>query len=341
MNKSVVIGIDFSKLTLDVTFVKTEQPDVKYYQQFDNTEEGCNQIVKWVKGSTIDCSGWLICGEYTGLYSMTAAMVFNSKGIDLWLENPQQLKLSNGIQREKSDKVDSAQIAMYAIRFMDRAKLYKPKGEALLKVRELVRFKDRLTKNRTQLIVPSQELKQVREEWQEATYIHTQSLEIVKVIDEQIKDVERKMLALLETDPELKRLYKLINSVVGVGMQTAIYLLIHTWGFTAFDNPRQLACYCGVAPFSKQSGTSVKGKSQVSHIANKKLKSLLHMCALNAVKFDPFMKAYYERKIKEGKHKMNVLNNVKNKLIYRICAVVSSGQEYDKSYSFQQISEAA
>ncbi|MBS2211865.1 IS110 family transposase [Carboxylicivirga mesophila] len=341
MKKSVVIGIDFSKLTLDVTFFKVEQPDAKHYQQFDNTEEGCKQIIKWIKDSFSNCSDWLICGEYTGLYSMTAAMVFNSKRIALWLENPQQIKLSSGIKREKNDKVDSNQIAMYALRFMDRAKLYKPNGDVLLKVRELVRYKDRLTKIRTQIVVPSHELKQVRKEWNETTYIYNQSGEIMNVLEKQIKDIESKMLALLETDPELKRLYKLVNSVVGIGMQTAIYLLIHTWGFTAFNTPRQLACYCGVAPFSKQSGTSVKGKNQVSQIADKKLKSLLHMCALNAVKFDPFMKAYYERKMEEGKHKMNVLNNVKNKLIYRICAVVSSGQEYDKSYSFQHVYTAA
>lgn len=341
MKKSVVIGIDFSKLTLDVTILKVEQLETKYHQQFDNTEEGCKQIIKWVKSTYSDCSDWLICGEYTGLYSMTAAMVFNSKGIDLWLENPQQLKLSSGIQREKNDKVDSYQIAMYAIRFMDRAKLYKPNGDVLLKVRELVRFKDRLTKTKSQLFVPCKELKQVRKEWEESTYIYNRSKEIIKAIDQQINDIEREMLSLLKTDPDLKRLYKLINSVVGVGMQTAIYLLIHTWGFTAFDNPRQLACYCGIAPFSKQSGTSLKGKNHVSHIANKKLKSLLHMCALNAIKYDPFMRSYYERKVEEGKHKMNVINNVRNKLIYRIYAVVTSGQEYDKNYFLNGLNQAA
>jgi transposase len=115
-------------------------------------------------------------------------------------------------------------------------------------------------------------------------------------------------------------------------MQTAIYLLVHTWGFTSFENSRQLACYCGVAPFSKHSGTSIHGKSQVSHIANKKLKSLLHMCALNAKKYDPTIKEYYERRLSDGKHKMAVLNIVRNKLLHRIWAVVHSGEMYDKNY---------
>ena len=341
MKKNVVIGIDFSKLTLDVTFFNTNNPEEKHYQQFENTKKGCIQIIKWVKRTFKDCSDWLVCGEFTGIYSMTSAMVFNEKGIDLWLENPRQIKLSSGISREKNDKVDSKQIALYADRFMDRVKLYKPKSKALLKVRELVSYKDRLTKIRSQLSVPAKELKRVHKDWEEADYILDNSKEMIKQIDKQIKDIEHKMLFLLKSDPDLNRLYKLINSVVGVGMQTSIYLLIHTWGFTSFDTPRQLACYCGIAPFSKRSGTSIKGKSQVSHIANKKLKTLLHMCALNAIRYDPNIKAYYERKTQEGKHRMNVLNNVRNKLVYRIWAVVSSGQEYDKNYNLHKINQAA
>lgn len=118
-------------------------------------------------------------------------------------------------------------------------------------------------------------------------------------------------------------------------------MLIHTWGFKAFEDPRQLACYCGIVPFAKRSGTSLKGRPHVSHMANKKLKTLLHMCALNAVKYDPYLKLYYERKLEEGKHKMNVLNNVRNKLIHRICAVITSGQEYDKDYYMRNLTVAA
>lgn len=341
MKKSVIIGIDFSKLTIDVTYFNTDNKDAKCHEQFDNTEDGCKALIRLIKKSFNDTSNWLVCGEFTGIYSMTAAMTFNQEGVDIWLENPRQIKLSSGITREKNDKVDSEQIALYAARFSDRAQLYKPQGKVIFRLRELVRYKDRLTKIKSQLTVPANELKRVHKDWEEAIYINQNSQEMVSAINEQIKDVEKRMLQLLNTDLELKQLYRLINSVVGVGMQTAIYLLIHTWGFTSFDDPRQLACYCGVVPFSKQSGTSQKGKAQVSHIANKKLKTLLHMCALNAVIYDPQLKAYYERKTQEGKHKMNVLNNVRNKLIHRIFAVVTSRQEYNKNYNLEWSNLAA
>lgn len=341
MKKTVVIGIDFSKKTLDVSCFKLGKVKDSYYQQFLNTEDGCLEIINWVQEHFNDTQEWLICGEYTGIYSMTAAMVFNDHELSFWLENPNQIKLSSGVCRQKSDKVDSMQIALYASRFMDRVKLYRPKSTVLLKVRELVGFKDRLTKVKTQLGVAARELKTVRKTWKEADYINDSSEVIIDHVNVQIADVERKMIQLLENDPELKKMYKLINSVVGIGMQTAIYLIVHTWGFSAFETPRQLACYCGIVPFSKRSGTSLKGRPHVSHIANKKLKSLLHMCALNAVRYDPQLKQYYQRKTEAGKHKMNVLNNVRNKLIHRIYAVITTGQEYDKNYYLRNISVAA
>ena len=69
----------------------------------------------------------------------------------------------------------------------------------------------------------------------------------------------------------------------------------------------------GVTPFRHQFETSIKGKTKVSHIAKKKMKSLLNMSALSAKKSDTEIKAYYETKVAQGKNKMSVMNAVKCK----------------------------
>lgn len=341
MEKNVFIGIDFSKLTLDVTFFNVKGLQQKHYEQFENDKSGCMKMFKWIKKRYSDTSLWLFCGEFTGIYTLTLALFLRDKKIDLWLENPMQIKLSNGINRVKNDKVDSLQIANYAYRFQDKMKLYQPQSDASMEIKELIRFKDRLTKVKVQLQVPAAEIKRVMKGCDVANSILNSTKELVTSIQGQIKGVERRIRFLLKKDADMDRLYTLVTSVVGVGMQTAIYLLVHTSAFTSFSNVRQLACYCGVAPFAKSSGTSIRGKSQVSHIANKKLKSLLHMCALNAVRHDPVLKAYYQRKVNEGKHKMNVLNSVRNKLLQRIWAVVKSGEIYDKTYHLNKTAIAA
>jgi len=67
----------------------------------------------------------------------------------------------------------------------------------------------------------------------------------------------------------------------------------------------------------------------VSKFANKQLKQVLHMAALNSVRYNQEMKAYFDRKVSGGKSKMSVLNAVRNKLLHQIVAVVKRGTPYE------------
>jgi transposase len=77
-----------------------------------------------------------------------------------------------------------------------------------------------------------------------------------------------------------------------------------------------LVCYCGVAPFKHESDSSIRGKTRVSHLANKKLKTLLNLAAIAAVRFGPVLKEKYEQKLRQGEAKMSVLDIIRAKLIY-------------------------
>jgi transposase len=108
--------------------------------------------------------------------------------------------------------------------------------------------------------------------------------------------------------------------------------LINVKGFAAAATPRQFACYSGCAPFENSSGVSLRGRPKVHFIANRKMKSLLHMAAINAITFNQELKAYYQRKVAQGKNPMSVLNAVHFKLICRIFAVVTRGKTFQKDY---------
>jgi transposase len=95
-----------------------------------------------------------------------------------------------------------------------------------------------------------------------------------------------------------------------------------------------LACYAGVAPFPYQSGTSIKGRTKVHPLADKKLKSLLNMCAISAIRHDKEIKTYYERKAAEGKNKMLIINNVKCKLLARVFAVINRKTPFINTFKF-------
>jgi transposase len=154
----------------------------------------------------------------------------------------------------------------------------------------------------------------------------------IKAIEKDIEGVEQKLKQIINDDNDLKRIFNLITSVVGIGFVTAINLIIHTNEFKMLTDVRKLACYCGIAPFEYSSGSSIRGKRRVHPMANRKLKTNLHMGSLVGVQLDPDLKAYYERKVAEGKNKMSILNAVKNKLLARVLAVVKRGEPYEKIF---------
>lgn len=127
-------------------------------------------------------------------------------------------------------------------------------------------------------------------------------------------------------------------SIPGIGLVTAVALILVTNNFTAFDDSRKFASYCGIAPFEHTSGSSIQGKTKTSHLANKRIKALLSNCAATAIQFDEELKNYYQRKLREGKPKMVVLNAVRAKLIGRVFATINRGTEY---VVFRQYEKAA
>ena len=157
------------------------------------------------------------------------------------------------------------------------------------------------------------------------------------VLKEEQKAVEQAIKQLIEADARLKELFDLMVSVPGIGPVIATELLIATNEMKNINDPKKLACHAGVAPFEYRSGTSIRGKTRVSHQARKRLKSLIHMGTMSAIQVKGELQDYYVRKLAEGKHTMlpgrrAVLNAVRNKLIHRVCAVVRRGVKYNKNY---------
>ncbi len=123
----------------------------------------------------------------------------------------------------------------------------------------------------------------------------------LKAIKNDIKQMEQKITAMIRKDESLSHHFRLVTSVVRIGFVTATNLIIHTNEFTEMNDQRKLSCICYVAPFPHQSGTSIRRKTRVSHMANGKLKTNFPMASLTAVKLDPDLKAYDERRGDERK----------------------------------------
>ena len=258
--------------------------------------------------------------ENTGIYSSLLSLVLSENELDYAQVPALEIKRSLGITRGKSDKVDAKEIAYYAKRNTDKITL------SVLPELNLQQLKIVFAEREKTIAA----IKVFERTMENALFLSKEVFGSVKAINRQTVKHLKKQLAML--DDKIKKLiredeilYKqqqLLKSIPGIGEITSIYLLMVTKGFTAFTNGRKFACYSGVAPFEHTSGTSIKGKTRVSNLADKKMKSLLHMVSLTAIKYDPELKDYYTRKKAEGKHTMLVLNNIKCKIVYRIFAVI-------------------
>jgi len=318
-----VIGIDVGKKYNEAR-IHTNQKLTK----FENTIKGFKAFEKWVLNNVEYHKNQIIFAfEHTGLYSHPLSVYFTENGYQYIIIPGLELKRSIGIARGKDDKIDAKRIAIYTYEKRSELKPYELPQEEIIQIKRLLSLREKLVKQRAGYKSTINEYKIFlkRKNNKMLFDIHEK---MIKELSKQIEKIESNLNNIIKNDRQLKQMYKLITSIKGVGSQTALFLIVYTDKFTKFDNWRKFASYCGIAPFPNRSGTSLRGRNKVSNLANKKIKSLLDLCAKTAIQYNPEMKLYYEKRIKEGKTKMSTINIIRNKLLSRIFAVIKRGTPY-------------
>lgn len=329
MKVSDVIGIDVSKLTIDVVAHGNQK-----HVQFENSNKGFKEMSKWaLKNSRSPKGETMFVFEHTGLYSHNLGIYLAGQGIPFNIVPGLEIKRSLGITRGKDDKVDASKIAKYGYRLRDEMEPCDLPSEDLEKLKHLLALRSRLVRQCAGFKASLNEMKRVFVQSGEKVLFGVQE-KMAKYLGKQIDAVEKEMGDIVKNNGKLKKQYELVTSVKSVGPQTALSMIVYTAGFTKFKSWREFASYCGTAPFPYSSGTSIMGRDQVSHLANKKLKSLLDNCAKVALIYNAEMKIYYERRVSEGKNTKSTRNIIRNKLLARIFAVVNRGTPYVETMKF-------
>ena len=329
MEFTYFIGTDVSKNKLD--FAVMQGKTLLFHKEIINTQAEILAFIKELaKLPEFDLAIAVFCMEHTGIYNNHLLACLYKKKANIWLEAAIRIKNSSGNVRGKNDKIDSIRIADYAYTQREKVRLWAPKREVIQQLAHLSAARSRLIEAKKILKTPLQEHDSfsTRKIAKQSTAICSHTL---KAIDADLARAEKAIDKIIDEDQELKRLFRLVTSVSGVGKVTATQILITTNEFKDIRNPKQYACYAGVAPFTDDSG-KIKKKARVSHMANKKVKTLLHMSALIAIQHNKDLKFYFERKVnQEKKNKMSVINAVRNKLILRIFACVNHDKLYENN----------
>ncbi|WP_327708018.1 IS110 family transposase [Streptomyces sp. NBC_00464] len=123
-------------------------------------------------------------------------------------------------------------------------------------------------------------------------------------LSEQIRDVDARLARLVNWyAPQLL-------DVVGIGPDTAVTLLI-----TVGDNPERLdseasfAALCGVSPVERSSGR--RQFRRLNRGGDRQANAALHRIVFTRLRVDPRTQDYYERRIKEGKTRREIVRCLK------------------------------
>ncbi|OKS88173.1 transposase [Mucilaginibacter polytrichastri] len=323
------IGIDVSRNELD--FAIHYGQTFIFHKEIANELTAIKNVIEEIKKQPkFMMSKAVFCMENTGIYCNILINALKKFKANIVQENALQIRNSLGNIRGKHDKIDAIRIAQYAYRHREELRLWQSKRKIVQQVAYLSTIRFRLMSIQLALKAPLKEQQDFlsKKESKENVEVCKRSMTSIR---QDIEGIEMRILELIASDENLKNLLDIITSITSIGVVTAVQMIIRTNEFRGITTAKKFACYAGVAPFKDESGTVIK-KARVSHIANKKMKSLLHICAVGAMRYDKDIKAYYERKVAEGKPKMLIINAIRFKLITRVFTCVHQNRQYEKEY---------
>ena len=316
MNKySETFGIDISKDVFDC------YGSTQGHLQFKNTESGFKKFQKLLRKDS------LVVMEATGYYHYRFAQFLYHQGFLVSVVNPLSVKrfIQMKLAKVKTDKSDAKAICNYGL--SQEVPLYNALTEVQSECLQLFRLLDSYLKKRTMtknklhgedvLGIPSK-------------HVYRSLKRNRKHLDTEIASIETKLLSLVKQDQQAQ--LTLLKSIPGLGVKTALFLIVITDGFTKFETAAQLCSYVGITPTIRQSGSSVRGRSSISKVGNKKLRNLLFLCSFSACKHNKSCREIYERIVNKGKSKKLALIAVSNKLLKQAFAIAKSGNPYDEKF---------
>jgi transposase len=327
-----VVGIDVAQKELVVSLGRMYDdlaPEIYASKTFPNIAKGFAALRSWVNGLTSQVVEVRYVMEATGVYHESLTYFLDQQGLAVSIILPN--KISNYARtldvKTVTDKTAAEAITRFGLeRKLDSWKRPKP---IFKKLRQLTRERDQLVQART---VAKNQLHAEQAEAEPNTGSVARMKKQIVFINKQEQEIKEEIAQLARQDEAVKKSIKVIESIPGVGLLTAVTVLAETNGFELIRNKRQLTSYAGLDVKEKQSGTSVKGKPRISKKGNKYLRKAMHLPALAAIRSDDRYKAIFARLVAKHGIKMKAVVAIQRKILEMIFTIYKTAKTYDKEY---------
>jgi transposase len=314
-------GIDVAAKTLEA---KRRRGEELTGQTFDNDVAGHRALLKWVG------KGGRVCLEATGVYHLQLALTLRRAGVQVMVINPRVAKdfgraLGN---RTKTDKVDAATLLEYLER-MEFVQ-WQPPSEAVLELREHGR---RITEL-VQACVDEKNRAHAKGHSLLSRVVLADVNAHIAQMEKRIEGIEASAMKVIRSEADLLAQYEILDGIRGVGRRSAILLLSELAVLDPTMTVKQLVAYAGLDPRRYQSGTSVEKAPRISKRGNARLRAILYMNALSAVRHERGARLFFARLVTRGKKRKQALVAVMRKLLHGIWIVLQRRIRFDAAVLF-------
>lgn len=320
-------GMDVAKAKLDCCLLLDEASGKRKTKVVNNTQSGIVDLLAWVTKQNVFPEELHIVMEATGVYHEQVAMALTDAGVMVSIINPAQVKdFGRGLAvRTKTDSVDSVVLARYGALLKPEAWVPPPQEarvlQALLVRREAIAQDLRRERNR-------QEKAHVTDT---PALIHQSLEESIGFLAKQLARLQKDIDEHIDRHSNLQKDRILLQSIPAIGPQVGSNILsvMHNHDFRSAE---QLAAYLGLVPVERQSGSSVRGRARMSKVGPARIRAVLYMAAVVGTRYNPHVKAVYERLLARGKSKMSSLGAAMRKLVHLCFGVLKTQQPYQYDY---------
>jgi len=321
------VGVDIAAASFVATWTQSGPPPQRP-RTFAQSHDGFAAFQAALAATHIPPSQTLIVLEATGSYWITLAVTLHQAGYAVSVVNPAHVHaFSRSLRRRaKTDALDAQLITLFALERVPER--WTPPEQIYHELRQRLLVRDGLLTMRQQ----ARNQHHALEQWPVQIQAALQALDkVVAECDRQLQSLTAEIATLLREGAWAESA-GLLLSISGVGLVTTAWLLVGTLNFTACRSGEAATAYAGLVPLARESGTSVRHRSQIGQGGNARLRTALYLATLSAARHNPLIRAQYERLRAAGKPAKVARCAAARKLMQLAYAVVRKGERFDPDY---------
>jgi transposase len=328
------VGIDVAATSFTAAWTTDGSPSERA-RTFGQTPDGFAALQEQLRVSGVPPAQTLIVVEATGSYWVTLAVTLHQAHYVVSVVNPAHAHhyAQSLPRRAKTDLLDAPVLAQFAAE--RKPAPWLPPPQVYHELRQRLIARDALLEMRQQ----ARNQRHALQQWPVVIVsVREQFDGVIADLERRLSELEAEIAAVLR-DGAWAESAALLASITGLGQITSAWLLVGTLNFQACRSAEAASAYVGLVPLARESGSSVRGRAQIGHGGHARLRTALYLATLSAARFNPAIKATYQRLRAAGKPPKVARCAAARKLLHLAFAVVSKRQPFDPAYHTRDAAE--